>query len=76
MKSWTASIHGTPPTGGGGGNGTVTNVTLSSVVLDEVDIPVHIYQTNGGSSSDTPSFFQFADITYKNWSGTADTNTS
>jgi galacturan 1,4-alpha-galacturonidase len=75
MKSWDASIHGTPPTGGGGGNGTLKNVTISSVVLDQVETAVLVTQTNDAESGDTPSYYQFSDITYANWTGTTSTNT-
>lgn len=30
--------------------GTVKNVTIKNVVLDRVNIPIHLYQTNGGHS--------------------------
>jgi galacturan 1,4-alpha-galacturonidase len=72
FKTWDGSVHDTPPTGGGGGNGTLRNVTLSSVVLSEVNHPTYISQTNGAESGDTASYFKLADITYNGWTGTSD----
>ncbi len=67
FKSWTGTINGSPPTGGGGGTGAshkvieasvkvtsyqgvVDNITITDVVLDRVNAPLHLYQTNGGHS--------------------------
>ncbi|KAF4603057.1 hypothetical protein EYR38_003462 [Pleurotus pulmonarius] len=50
FKSWTGTISGSPPTGGGGGTGVVDNITITDVVLDRVNAPLHLYQTNGGHS--------------------------
>lgn len=74
LKSWDGSINGSPPTGGGGGKGILKNVTLDSVVVDGVNHPVYIYQSNGGESGDIASYFQFTDVTYRNWSGSANEN--
>ena len=64
MQTWTGSVHGSPPTGGGGGAGSiplllgtleltsnlgrVNNVTVRGLFNDEVSLPVHAYQTNSG----------------------------
>ena len=74
LKTWTGSVHGTPPTGGGGGSGHVKNVRAIGASLDRVTRPVHLYQTNGGSSGDTPSTLAFSDLLFANWTGTAVTN--
>ena len=50
FKTWTGSVNGAPPTGGGGGGGYVSNVVARHVSLDDVTVPVHVYQTNGGHS--------------------------
>ncbi|EJC98108.1 pectin lyase-like protein [Fomitiporia mediterranea MF3/22] len=75
FKSWTGSVIGVPPTGGGGSGGFVKNVVAKNVHLSSVDTAVAAYQTYGGNSSDTPSFFNFRDLTFEDWSGTASTNT-
>ncbi|KAJ7847819.1 pectin lyase fold/virulence factor [Mycena olivaceomarginata] len=74
FKSWDATINGAPPTGGGGGMGFTTNVTLRNVVLDRVNRPTTITQTNGAKSGDLPSKYKFENVHYENWSGTALTN--
>ncbi|EJT99150.1 pectin lyase-like protein [Dacryopinax primogenitus] len=74
FKTWTGETVGVPPTGGGGGTGKVENVVPRDFTLNLVDRPVHVYQTNGGNSSETPSELQFADLSFMNWRGTADTN--
>ncbi|KAK7062812.1 hypothetical protein VNI00_000305 [Paramarasmius palmivorus] len=74
FKSWTGSVSGQPPTGGGGGAGFVRNVTARSLVLDRVNTPIHLYQTNGGHSGDLPSQLMFSDLYFENWTGTALTN--
>ncbi|KAJ7030864.1 pectin lyase-like protein [Mycena alexandri] len=74
FKSWDGSINGVPPTGGGAGPGFAQNITLKNVVLDRVNRPTTISQTNGGHSGDLPSMYKFEDIHYDNWSGTALTN--
>ncbi|KAJ7177653.1 pectin lyase fold/virulence factor, partial [Mycena filopes] len=74
FKSWDGSINGAPPTGGGAGTGFTQNVTLQNVVLDRVNRPTTIEQTNGGKSGDLPSTYKFEDIHFDNWSGTALTN--
>ncbi|KAJ6605093.1 hypothetical protein B0H10DRAFT_2195558 [Mycena sp. CBHHK59/15] len=71
FKSWTGSVNGVPPTGGGGGTGRVHNVTARNVVLDRVNLPIHLYQTNGGHSQDLPSTLMFGGLHFANWSGTA-----
>ncbi|KAJ7321866.1 pectin lyase fold/virulence factor [Mycena albidolilacea] len=74
FKSWDATINGAPPTGGGGGMGFTTNVTLRNVVLDRVNSPTTITQTNGAKSGDLPSKYKFENVHYENWSGTSLTN--
>ena len=51
LKSWDGTVNGSPPTGGGGGGGLVKNVTVKNFLLGDVDLPIHLYQTNGGHSS-------------------------
>ncbi|THH06334.1 hypothetical protein EW145_g4159 [Phellinidium pouzarii] len=75
FKSWTATVNGVPPSGGGGGGGYVKNVVVRDMKLNEVDLSVHVYQTNGGHSNDTPSFLQFSDLSFIDWSGTTTANT-
>ncbi|KIY49723.1 pectin lyase-like protein [Fistulina hepatica ATCC 64428] len=69
FKSWTGEIVGVPPTGGGGGTGLVTNVTVRNVYLDQADDALALYQTNSGNSSETPSTLMFADLRFVNWTG-------
>ncbi|KDQ32698.1 glycoside hydrolase family 28 protein, partial [Pleurotus ostreatus PC15] len=76
FKSWTGTVNGSPPTGGGGGTRVVDNITISNVLLDRVNAPLHLYQTNGGHSGDTPSQLKFGGLRFSNWSGTALTNKS
>ncbi|KAJ4490450.1 pectin lyase fold/virulence factor [Lentinula aciculospora] len=75
LKTWTGEVNGTPPTGGGGGTGHVRNVTIHNVKVDQVDIPVHVYQTNGGSVSETPSTLMFSGLHFEDWTGNATGNT-
>ncbi|VDC03660.1 unnamed protein product [Peniophora sp. CBMAI 1063] len=72
LKTWTGTVNGEPPTGGGGGSGYVSNIRFVNFTLSDVDLPTHIYQTNGGHSADEPSTLQFSNITWENWTGTAD----
>ncbi|KAJ6481930.1 pectin lyase fold/virulence factor [Mycena sanguinolenta] len=74
FKSWDGSINGAPPTGGGAGGGFAKNITTRNVVLNQVNRPTTISQTNGGVSGDRPSIYKFEDIHYENWSGTSLTN--
>ncbi|KDQ56690.1 glycoside hydrolase family 28 protein [Jaapia argillacea MUCL 33604] len=71
FKSWTATVNGTPPTGGGGGTGYVKDVVARNVYVDRVNVPMHLYQTNGGYANDTPSYFQFSNLSFYNWTGTS-----
>ncbi|KAL7278358.1 hypothetical protein ACG7TL_008334 [Trametes sanguinea] len=75
FKTWTGSVHGSPPTGGGGGGGFVSNVVAKQFSLDEVTVPIHVYQTNGGSSGDTPSKLQFSNMTFSDFTGTSQRTT-
>jgi len=75
FKTWDGSINGAPPTGGGGGPGMVKNVTTKNIRLDRVNLPLHIYQTNGGHSADAPSHLTFSDLRFIDWTGTALTST-
>ncbi|KAJ7224760.1 pectin lyase fold/virulence factor [Mycena rebaudengoi] len=74
LKSWTGTVNGMPPTGGGGGPGLVKNITARNVLLDRVNSPIHLYQTNGGHSLDLPSTLTFGGLHFENWTGTALTN--
>ncbi|GLB39987.1 putative glycosyl hydrolase 28 family protein [Lyophyllum shimeji] len=74
FKTWTGSVHGVPPTGGGGGSGAVNNVVVKGVHLDRVNIPLHLYQTNGGHTGDAPSTLKFSNLRFADWTGTAVTN--
>ncbi|PPR03386.1 hypothetical protein CVT24_012511 [Panaeolus cyanescens] len=76
FKSWTGSVNGSPPNGGGGGPGRVSNVTIKNVQLDGPSTPLHLYQTNLGHPGDAPSRLKFSDIHFINWSGFANTSTS
>ncbi|KAL1728974.1 pectin lyase fold/virulence factor [Schizophyllum commune] len=78
FKTWTGTKNGDPPTEGGGGTGkspasagNVTGVVARNVVLDQNDLPIHVYQTNGGHSGDEPSTLMFSNLTFQNWTGTA-----
>ncbi|KAH7096844.1 pectin lyase-like protein [Auriculariales sp. MPI-PUGE-AT-0066] len=71
FKSWTGTANGEPPTAGGGGLGTVTNITARRVFVDRVRNPVQLYQTNNGKSTDAPSQLSFSNLTFEDWSGTA-----
>lgn len=74
FKSWDGSINGVPPTGGGAGPGFTRNVTTRNVLLDRVNRPTTVSQTNGGHSGDLPSMYKFEGLHYINWTGTALTN--
>lgn len=71
FKSWDGTVNGVPPTGGGGAGGFVKNVVIKNFVLDQVDTPVALHQTNGGHSGDTPSSLQFSELHFENFTGTA-----
>lgn len=75
LKSWTGTVNGAPPTGGGGGGGHVANVVARRFQLDPVNIPIHLYQTNGGHSGDAPSQLQFSNLTFEDWTGSSLANT-
>lgn len=70
LKTWGGSVNGAPPTGGGAGGGRVRNLTARRVSLDRIDLPVHLYQTNGAHSGDAPSPLAFSDLRFEHWSGT------
>jgi len=74
FKTWTGTVNGVPPTGGGGGTGYVNNVVTKNIRLDRVNTPLHVYQTNGGHSADKPSSLKFSNLRFEDWSGTALTN--
>ncbi|KAJ6605084.1 pectin lyase-like protein [Mycena sp. CBHHK59/15] len=74
FKSWDGSINGVPPTGGGGSTGFARNITARNVLLDRVNTPTSISQTNGGKSGDLPATFKFADLRFENWTGVTATN--
>ncbi|KAF7295259.1 Glycoside hydrolase family 28 protein [Mycena indigotica] len=71
FKSWDGSINGVPPTGGGGGTGQVRNVVARNINLVGVNLPIHLYQTNGGHSLDLKSTLSFGGLRFENWTGTA-----
>ncbi|OSX58334.1 glycoside hydrolase family 28 protein [Postia placenta MAD-698-R-SB12] len=75
FKSWTGTRIGFPPDDGGGGLGLVTNVVVRNVVLDNVTLPIELYQTSSGHPGDAPSRLQFSNLTFTNWTGTATGNT-
>ncbi|KAJ6624703.1 pectin lyase fold/virulence factor [Mycena sp. CBHHK59/15] len=74
FKSWDGSINGVPPTGGGGSTGFARNITARNVLLDRVNTPTSISQTNGGKSGDLPATFKFEDLRFENWTGVTATN--
>ncbi|KAF8062402.1 pectin lyase fold/virulence factor [Lyophyllum atratum] len=74
FKTWTGSVNGVPPTGGGGGSGSVNNVVVKGVHLDRVNAPLHVYQTNSGHSGDAGSTLKFSNLEFSGWTGTALTN--
>ncbi|KAF5361505.1 hypothetical protein D9758_006142 [Tetrapyrgos nigripes] len=67
FKTWSGTVNGEPPTGGGG---RVHNVTVQDVVYDQVDRPLLLTQRNGAHSNDLPSKLMFSNLTFVNWSGT------
>ncbi|RPD53866.1 pectin lyase-like protein [Lentinus tigrinus ALCF2SS1-7] len=75
FKTWTGTVNSSPPTGGGGGGGHVSNVVTKGVSLDNVTVPVHVYQTNGGHSADAPSTLQFSNLSFIDWTGTSQRST-
>ncbi|EGO01181.1 glycoside hydrolase family 28 protein [Serpula lacrymans var. lacrymans S7.3] len=75
FKSWSATVNGTPPTGGGGGLGYVKNVVVQNVKVDNVTTPISLYQTDGAEAGDAPSKYQFEDLTFSGFTGTAQENT-
>ncbi|KDR77161.1 hypothetical protein GALMADRAFT_433038 [Galerina marginata CBS 339.88] len=74
FKSWTGTVNGVPPTGGGGATGLVNNISIKNVQLDRVNAPLHLYQTNGGHTGDLPSTLKFQNLHFSGFSGTALTN--
>ena len=42
FKSWIGVPFGTPPNGGGGGTGVVTNISISNVLMKDVDLATYI----------------------------------
>ncbi|KAL1664778.1 pectin lyase fold/virulence factor [Schizophyllum commune] len=70
FKTWTGTKNGDPPTEGGGGTGRSSVSAARNVVLDQNDLPIHVYQTNGGHSGDDPSTLMFSNLTFQNWTGT------
>ena len=42
FKSWIGVPFGTPPNGGGGGTGAVTNVSISNVFMKDADLATYI----------------------------------
>ncbi|KAJ7768587.1 pectin lyase fold/virulence factor [Mycena maculata] len=74
FKSWDGSVNGVPPTGGGGGGGFLKNVTTRNVVLNQVNRPTTVSQTNGAMAGDLPSTYKFEDLHFENWRGTALSN--
>jgi len=74
LKTWTGTVNGAPPTGGGGGGGYVSNVISRNVQLDRVNSPIHLYQTNGGHSGDSPSKLQFSNLSFIGWQGSSLSN--
>ncbi|KAH8101698.1 pectin lyase-like protein [Cristinia sonorae] len=74
LKTWTGTVNGEPPTGGGGGGGYVSNVVAKDFHLDRLNLPVHVYQTNGGHSGDQPSKLQFSNMSFINWRGSVTAN--
>ncbi|KAI0697631.1 pectin lyase-like protein [Cerioporus squamosus] len=75
LKSWTGTRIGFPPTGGGAGGGRVSGVVARNVKVDQVTTPIQLYQTNLGHPGDAPSKLQFVNLTFENWTGTAQTFT-
>ncbi|KIY63463.1 glycoside hydrolase family 28 protein [Cylindrobasidium torrendii FP15055 ss-10] len=75
FKSWTDTVNGEPPTGGGGGGGLVTDIEMRNVVVEGVNTPIHLYQTNEGHSGDTPSELKFGNMSFINWSGQSNGST-
>ncbi|PCH37443.1 glycoside hydrolase family 28 protein [Wolfiporia cocos MD-104 SS10] len=75
FKSWSGTRIGFPPDDGGGGLGLVTNVTVRDMLLNNVSIPIHLYQTNGALPGDAPSKLQFANLTFINVTGSTTGNT-
>ncbi|CAL1709758.1 unnamed protein product [Somion occarium] len=71
FKTWTGTVNGAPPTGGGGGVGYVSNVESRNFHFDPVNAPIHLYQTNGGHSSDAPSQLQFSNLTFSTFTGSS-----
>lgn len=50
------------------------NLVARNVSLDRVDLPVHLYQTNGGHSGDAPSRLSFSSLRFEDWTGTVGTS--
>ncbi|KAJ3524951.1 hypothetical protein NM688_g8475 [Phlebia brevispora] len=71
------SRHGQAPSTGylrseaGEGGGRVSNVVSRGFSHDRVSLPIHLYQTNDGQSTDAPSHLQFSNLTFENFSGTS-----
>ncbi|EED80507.1 hypothetical protein POSPLDRAFT_104059 [Postia placenta Mad-698-R] len=74
FKSWTGTTIGFPPAEGGGGPGRTVNATMRNFYLDNVTNPIQLYQTNSGHPGDAPSEYQFSDLTFVNFTGSAATN--
>ncbi|KAJ7184201.1 pectin lyase-like protein, partial [Mycena filopes] len=72
FKSWTGSVSGVPPTGGGGGTGFVKNITARNILLSGVNLPITcIKQTEDTRELDLPSNLTFGELRFENWSGNA-----
>ncbi|KDR70737.1 hypothetical protein GALMADRAFT_144615 [Galerina marginata CBS 339.88] len=75
FKSWSGSVNGAPPTGGGAGPGDVHNVTARNVQLTGVTTAIAIGQNYGttGSVPNAPSKLKFGNLNFSNWTGTTST---
>jgi len=75
LKSWDGQTIGFPPADGGGGPGLVTNLTARNVFLDNVSLPIQLYQNSHSLQGNAPSLLQFANLTFANWTGTTSGST-
>lgn len=79
-KSWIGETHGTPPNGGGGGNGYAKNITFKNVYMKDIIHPIAVDTTLTylpdvkGKPDIKGSLFEWSDIVFDNFTGTATGN--
>ena len=74
FKSWVGVEMGSPPQGGGGGTGRVSNVTFRNLIVQNTTQAIYInkcyYKVADQAAFCDTSTFEFQDLTFENISGT------